>query len=229
MTWSAPEDLLVIADIHLGRAQNGEKKVGPGLGWALGAVERGAAAGCGHLVVLGDVIDKKRYTAETYGEVARLFERAGELFGTVLFVAGNHDTAHDLRGVIPAGVAAASTQPATYRAGGWALHTAAVAVDRDPRELAGDFPAPAPGWPNLGLLHTGLTGEWTSPCLPATPEQLLARGYDAWVLAHVHRPLTISEDPFVGYVGMGRALRLSAREAGGAGAAVRARPLDEPA
>lgn len=176
-------------------------------------MERGAAAGYGHLVVLGDVIDKKRYLAATY-EVSRLFERACELFDSVLFVAGNHDTPHDLRAVIPAGVAAASTQPVTYRAGGWALHTAVVAADRDPRALAGDFPAPVPGWPNLGLLHTGPTGEWTSPCLPATRSSCSPAATTRGCSAHVHRPLTISEDPFVGYVGMGRALRASAGKAG---------------
>ena len=207
----SPADILVIADIHLGRGQHGEKKVGPGLDWALAALEAGARQGCGHLVVLGDVIDKKRYTAATYGEVARLFDRALELFSRVLFISGNHDTAHDLSGVIPAGVTVAGPVPATYSAGGWAVHTAAVEVDRDPRELAGTFPAAEEGRPNLGALHTSLTGEWTNPCLPADPAELLSLGYDAWVLAHVHRRMTVNADPFMGYVGMGHALRASAR------------------
>lgn len=205
-----PGDILVIADVHLGRRQSGATKVGPGLRWALAALEAGAAEGCGHAVVLGDVIDKKRYTESTYGEVTRLFERALELFDPVLFIAGNHDTVHDLSGTIPAGVTVAGAVPATYGVGGWAVHTASVEVDRDPRELAAEFPERVPGRPNLGLLHTSLAGEWTNPCLPADPDELRRCGYDAWVLAHVHRRLTVSEDPFIGYVGMGHALKVSA-------------------
>lgn len=202
----AADPVLVAADIHLGRKQHGDKKTGPGIDWALGTLQRGAEAGARHLVMLGDVIDRKRFTDATYGEVTRFFQRGLELFDTVVFIAGNHDVHHDLTGAIPGGVIVARQEPQTIRAGGWALHTAAVEVDRDPRELVDDFPAPIDKAPNLGLLHTSVTGEFSNnPCLPCTREELAACGYGAWLLGHVHERITLSSAPFAGWVGMGRA------------------------
>ena len=202
----AADPILVVADIHLGRKQHGDKKTGPGIDWALATLQRGAEAGARHLVMLGDVIDRKRFTDATYGEVTRFFARGLELFDTVVFVAGNHDVHHDLTAVIPGGVIVAKQEPHTIRAGGWALHTAAVEVDRDPRELVAKFPARVKGAPNLGLLHTSVTGEYSNnPCLPCTRDELAACGYGAWLLGHVHERITLSNAPFAGWVGMGRA------------------------
>ncbi|MET3945136.1 metallophosphoesterase family protein [Corynebacterium mucifaciens] len=202
----AADPILVVADIHLGRKQHGDKKTGPGIDWALGTLQRGAEAGARHLVMLGDVIDRKRFTDATYGEVTRFFARGLELFDTVVFIAGNHDVHHDLTAVIPGGVIVAKQEPQTIRAGGWALHTAAVEVDRDPRQLVSKFPVPVEGVPNLGLLHTSVTGEYSNnPCLPCTQDELAACGYDAWLLGHVHQQITLSNAPFVGWVGMGKA------------------------
>ncbi|MCP1387772.1 metallophosphoesterase [Corynebacterium sp. TA-R-1] len=200
------EPILVLADIHLGRKQHDAKKTGPGIDWALGALEQGAAAGSRHMVMLGDVIDRKRFTEDTYSEVTRFFARGLELFDDCFFISGNHDVHHDLSDVIPDGVAVASTEPQTMHAGQWALHTAAVAVDRDPRRLVGQFPAPIAGTPNLGLLHTSITGEYSNhDCLPCTAEELTACGYGAWLLGHVHQQITLAHDPFIGWVGMGKA------------------------
>lgn len=202
----AAAPVLVVADIHLGRKQHGDKKTGPGIDWALDTLQRGANAGARHLVMLGDVIDRKRFTEATYDEVARFFQRGLELFDTVVFIAGNHDVHHDLSKVVPDGVVVAGIEPQTIRAGEWALHTAAVEVDRDPRQLVSKFPAPVEGLPNLGLLHTSVTGEYSNnPCLPCTQDELAAYGYDAWLLGHVHQRVTLSDAPFVGWVGMGKA------------------------
>lgn len=97
----ATDPILAVADIHLGRKQHGDKKTGPGIDWALGTLQRGAEAGARHLVMLGDVIDRKRFADATYGEVTRFFARGLELFDTVVFIAGNHDVHHDLTETIP--------------------------------------------------------------------------------------------------------------------------------
>lgn len=202
----AADPILVVADIHLGRKQHGDKKTGPGIDWALGTLNRGAEAGARHLVMLGDVIDRKRFTEATYGEVTRFFQCGVELFDTVVFIAGNHDVHHDLSGVIPGGVIVARQESQTIRAGGWALHTAAVEVDRDSRRLVPEFPAPVEEALDLGLLHTSVTGEYSNnPCLPCTRDELAACGYGAWLLGHVHNRITLSSAPFAGWVGMGRA------------------------
>lgn len=207
----AAAPVLVIADIHLGRKQRDDKKTGPGIDWALDTLQRGADAGARHLVMLGDVIDRKRFSEATYDEVARFFQRGLELFDTVVFIAGNHDVHHDLSKVVPDGVVVAGIEPQTIRAGEWALHTAAVEVDRDPRQLVSKFPAPVEGLPNLGLLHTSGTGEYSNnPCLPCTRDELAACGYGAWLLGHVHQRITLSDAPFAGWVGMGRAYLVTA-------------------
>ena len=206
MPHHAADPVLVVADIHLGRKQHGDKKTGPGIDWALATLQRGAEAGARHLVMLGDVIDRKRFTDDTYGEVTRFFQRGLDLFDTVVFIAGNHDVHHDLTGIIPEDVIVARQEPHTIRAGGWALHTAAVGVDRDPRELVAKFPAKVEEAPNLGLLHTSVTGEYSNnPCLPCTRDELAACGYGAWLLGHVHERITLADAPFAGWVGMGRA------------------------
>lgn len=61
-TLTVMEPVLVLADIHLGRKQKDDKKIGPGIEWALSALDRGAEARAGHMVMLGDVIDRKRFT-----------------------------------------------------------------------------------------------------------------------------------------------------------------------
>ena len=172
----AAAPILVVADIHLGRKQHGDKKTGPGIDWALDTLDHGAEAGARHLVMLGDVIDRKRFTDTTYGEVTRFFARGLKLFDTVVFIAGNHDVHHDLTAVIPEGV------------------------------IVAKFPARVEDAPNLGLLHTSVTGEYSNnPCLPCTREELAACGYSAWLLGHVHKRITLADAPFAGWVGMGRA------------------------
>ena len=201
------EPILVLADIHLGRKQKDDKKTGPGIEWALDTLDRGAEAGARHLVMLGDVIDRKRFTDHTYTEVTQFFERGLELFESVVFIAGNHDVHHDLTGVIPEGVIVAGIEPQTIRVGQWALNTAAVEIDRDPRTVVPDFPAPVAGAPNLGLLHSSVTGEYSNhACMPCTVDELTACNYDAWLLGHVHERVVLSSDPFIGWVGMGKAL-----------------------
>ena len=206
-TLTAMEPVLVLADIHLGRKQKDDKKIGPGIEWALSALDRGAEARAGHMVMLGDVIDRKRFTERTYAEVTQFFERGLELFDSVMFISGNHDVSHDLKGVIPEGVTVAGIKPQTIWAGQWALHTAAVEVNRDPRRLVPDFPAAVDGVPNLGLLHSSVSGEYVkNECLPCTVDEMTSCGYDAWLLGHVHERVVLSTDPFIGWVGMGKAL-----------------------
>ena len=206
--------VLVIADIHLGRKQKDDKKTGPGIEWALDTLDRGAEAGARHLVMLGDVIDRKRFTDHTYTEVTQFFERGLELFESVVFIAGNHDVHHDLTGVIPEGVIVAGIEPQTIRVGQWALNTAAVEIDRDPRTVVPDFPAPVAGAPNLGLLHSSVTGEYSNnACMPCTVDELTSCNYDAWLLGHVHERVVLSSDPFIGWVGMGKALIASLDDA----------------
>lgn len=85
------------------------------------------------------------------------------------------------------------------------------------RSIAADYPAPAPGRFNIGLLHTSCAGhDGHAPYAPCTVEQLVNHGYDYWALGHIHTHEVLHREPFVVYPGnlQGR----HARECGPKGA-----------
>ena len=88
------------------------------------------------------------------------------------------------------------------------FHAVNVVTDPDPRELLQDLPEVAePG--QVGVLHTAVEGQYTNnACLPTTTGHLLSRGYGACLLGHIHSPMTLNEDPWIGWIGMGRMLEL---------------------
>ena len=79
--------------------------------------------------------------------------------------------------------------------------------------LAITYPPPIPGYVNIGLLHTGLTGlEGHERYAPCTLDDLQQRGYDYWALGHVHTRQTPNEaNPHVVFPGnvQGRHIRES--------------------
>ena len=85
--------------------------------------------------------------------------------------------------------------------------------------LVPDYPAPASGAFNIGVLHTGLGGmgghENYAPC---AMEDLINKGYNYWALGHVHKASVLHEKPHVVFPGnlQGR----HARETGAKGASL---------
>lgn len=188
--------ILVFADLHLGCPG------APGLEWALDMLSKAShrASAC---VCLGDIIDRAadpgRYLPQAYA----VMERACEFFAEVHFISGNHDVHHELQ--LPEAVRVHSTEVHSFECAGATVLTAAVATDPDPRELT--FPPRTADGTLIGLLHSSVTGEYSKgTCLPLTPQTLSATGADAWVLGHVHTPEVLSQDPFIGWVGMGKAV-----------------------
>jgi DNA repair protein SbcD/Mre11 len=60
-----------------------------------------------------------------------------------------------------------------------AIHGQSFARAAVTENLVTGYPDPVPGWVNIGLLHTGLTGlEGHERYAPCTVEDLRARGYD---------------------------------------------------
>ncbi|MCJ8518889.1 DNA repair exonuclease SbcCD nuclease subunit [Pseudorhizobium tarimense] len=97
------------------------------------------------------------------------------------------------------------------------LHGQGFAERSATENLALGYPAPKPGWFNIGVLHTSLTGrEPHAPYAPCSVEDLRSRGYDYWALGHVHDFEVVAEDPLVIFPGnlQGR----SVRETGAKGA-----------
>lgn len=84
--------------------------------------------------------------------------------------------------------------------------------DRDPGEnLAASYPAPVPGYFNIGVLHTALTGGRPphAPYSPCTPDELTAKGYRYWALGHVHEYEVVATEPHIVFCGalQGRNIR----------------------
>jgi DNA repair exonuclease SbcCD nuclease subunit len=68
--------------------------------------------------------------------------------------------------------------------------------------LAAEYPAPAKGRFNIGLLHTACGGrpghENYAPC---SVDQLIQKGYDYWALGHVHAREELNREPWIVFPG----------------------------
>lgn len=87
------------------------------------------------------------------------------------------------------------------------------AVDED---LVPSYPPPVPGFFNIGMLHTSLTGRvGHDTYAPTDLPTLIAKGYDYWALGHVHAREVVCEQPRIVFPGnlQGR----SAKETGAKG------------
>ncbi len=75
----------------------------------------------------------------------------------------------------------------------------ARAVDED---LVPSYPEPVPGFFNIGMLHTSLTGRpGHDSYAPTNLATLTAKGYDYWALGHVHAREVVSKAPRVVFPG----------------------------
>ncbi|MCC7157693.1 MAG: DNA repair exonuclease [Bryobacterales bacterium] len=73
------------------------------------------------------------------------------------------------------------------------------AVDED---LVPSYPEPVPGFFNIGLLHTSLTGRaGHDTYAPTDLPTLSTKGYDYWALGHVHAREVIAERPRIVFPG----------------------------
>lgn len=68
-----------------------------------------------------------------------------------------------------------------------ALHGRSFKDAATMENLAVNYPAPVPGWLNIGVLHTALEGNSQhANYAPCSIAELHARGYQYWALGHVH-------------------------------------------
>jgi DNA repair exonuclease SbcCD nuclease subunit len=73
------------------------------------------------------------------------------------------------------------------------------AVDED---LVPSYPPPVPGFFNIGLLHTSLTGRaGHDTYAPTDLATLKTKGYDYWALGHVHAREVLAEQPRIVFPG----------------------------
>jgi DNA repair exonuclease SbcCD nuclease subunit len=170
-------------------------------------VDRALAERVDFVLFAGDIYDRDWQDFRTglfFREQMVRLDRAGI---RVFIVQGNHDA----QGVItrqlalPSNVNVFSSRTAqTVRIDelSVAIHGRSFpdrAVDED---LVPSYPAPVPGFFNIGMLHTSLTGRpGHDPYAPTDLATLVTKGYDYWALGHVHAREVVSETPRIVFPG----------------------------
>ncbi len=155
----------------------------------------------------GDIYDRDWQDFHTGLFFREQMVRLGRANIRVFIVQGNHDA----QGVIskqlalPSNVTVFSSRSAqTIRIDelSLAIHGRSFperAVDED---LVPSYPAPVPGFFNIGMLHTSLTGRvGHDTYAPTDLPTLVAKGYDYWALGHVHVREVVCEQPRIVFPG----------------------------
>ena len=170
-------------------------------------VDRALAERVDFLLLAGDIYDRDWQDFHTglffRGQMVRL-ERAGI---RCFIVQGNHDA----QGVIsrqltlPSNVTVFSSRAAqTVKLDDLsvAIHGRSFPEREVNEDLVPSYPPPVPGFFNIGLLHTSLTGRAGHDAYaPTDLPTLVAKGYDCWALGHVHAREVLNERPRIVFCG----------------------------
>ena len=155
----------------------------------------------------GDIYDRDWQDFHTGLFFREQMVRLGRANIRVFIVHGNHDAQGVITKqlVLPANVTVFSSRSAqTSRIDelSVAIHGRSFperAVDED---LIPSYPAPVPGFFNIGMLHTSLTGRaGHDTYAPTDLPTLIAKGYDYWALGHVHAREVVCEEPRIVFPG----------------------------
>ncbi|MBW2613045.1 MAG: DNA repair exonuclease [Deltaproteobacteria bacterium] len=169
------------------------------------------------VLIAGDLFDGdwKDYNTGLY--FIKQVRRLGEARIQVFIISGNHDAAGKMTKTLPYpdNVHVFSTrkpETKTLENPKVAVHGQSYSRVAVTDNIAREYPEPIPGYFNIGLLHTSLTGrvghENYAPC---SLDDLVNKGYDYWALGHVHQFELVAKDPPVVFPGciQGRHIRES--------------------
>jgi len=125
----------------------------------------------------------------------------------VFIVSGNHDAASQLTKALPLPKNVhlfSSKRPESKKIEslGVVIHGQSYATRVVADNIAKQYPPAEPGWLNIGLLHTALSGrEGHEPYGPCTIDDLTAKGYAYWALGHIHKREEVCADPWIIFPG----------------------------
>ena len=167
------------------------------------------------VVIAGDLYDGSWKDYNTGIFFSREMGRLDAVGIPVYLIYGNHDAESDTtkKLSLPANVHAFSaSKPQTFRIPELkvALHGQSFKHAATTNNLASGYPAPEPGWLNIGVLHTALEGYAAHACYaPCSIAELSAKGYQYWALGHVHEFAELANDPRIVFPGnlQGRHIR----------------------
>lgn len=211
------------ADIHLdsplkglrARTDRADEFVGASRRAFANLVDAALESGVAFVLIAGDLYDGdwRDYSTGQFlvREVSRL-TRAGV---RVLSIRGNHDAASEITRALPlpTGMRELSirkTETVLIEEIEVAIHGRGFAQRHVSENMSAAFPAARPGWFNIGMLHTSLTGrEGHDVYAPCSLDDLLGCGYQYWALGHIHAREVVHADPPVVFAGnlQGRGIR----------------------
>jgi DNA repair exonuclease SbcCD nuclease subunit len=174
------------------------------------------------VIIAGDLYDGDWKDYATGQFFVREAARAGRAGIKLFLIRGNHDAASEISRALPLPecvhrFSARKVESVEIADLGVVLHGRSFAQRHVPDNMAGEFPAARPGWYNIGVLHTSLTGrDGHDVYAPCSLDDLLRVGYQYWALGHIHAREVVHADPPVVFPGnlQGR----HARETGPKGA-----------
>lgn len=215
-----------VADVHLDSPLHKIRRLDPSAAKRLHQATRQSFAGVVDLalrrqvaavVIAGDLFDGPVRDAGAALWVESQFKRLVQAGIQVVLIRGNHDSLSGAGKVAswPQGVCEFGSQsPSTHivESAGLAIHGQSFGSHMETADLAAHYPAPRPGYFNIGLLHTSLAGgEGHDTYAPTSTTVLENAGYDYWALGHIHNRNveSLAEQCFVGYSGntQGRSIR----------------------
>ncbi len=167
------------------------------------------------VLISGDLYDgdwKDYNTGLFFADRMGRLEKAGI---KVFIVSGNHDAASQITKAMPLPdnvflFPEADPHSVVIEGLGVALHGQSYRSRVVDENIASRYPSAIPGYFNIGLLHTALTGRpGHEPYAPCRVDDLLSKGYDYWGLGHVHTRELLSRDPCIIFPGniQGRHIR----------------------
>jgi exonuclease SbcD len=179
--------------------------------------------GCKFVVLAGDIFDGDIRNFQSALHFAKQMRQLKDAGIAVFIALGNHDAENKFMARLDLGdnvhiFASRKAETIRFDDIGVAFHGQSFPKRDVTDNIASGYPAPLPGYFNVGVLHTACAGraEHHAPYAPCSLEQLVNHGYGYWALGHVHKHQILSADPWVVYPGnlQGR----SAKETGPKGA-----------
>jgi DNA repair exonuclease SbcCD nuclease subunit len=159
------------------------------------------------LIIAGDLYDTGLKSFESALFFNKQMVRLKDAGIDVYLIHGNHDAASKLiKQLRPPGNVHIfrSSEPQTFSNDKLriAIHGQSFATPEIIDDLAAKYPSPIPGFFNIGVLHTNLTGiSEHANYAPCSLETLKNKGYQYWALGHVHNRQILCVDPYIVYPG----------------------------
>jgi len=205
-----PIRILHMADLHIGSGMAVGKRVGreddlTAATWmALDNIIDLALEEEVDLVTIGgDVFDK----VDQHNPLPRMklkdgLARLGEI--PVALVRGNHDHLTPSVAAInwPENVKELSKEDPTLDLGRICVHGISFWREKQKEDLVPKYPDPVDDRVNIGLLHANVGGhQGHDDYAPTDVDTLSAKGYQAWLLGHIHKRQVLAENPLILYPG----------------------------